>query len=128
VDLKLPLPRKAPPDLRHRTAPDAEASALRLDVELGELVGSRARGRWASNKCESGSLAVRLDDECVTAWLGPVRVEVWVAGRIGRTDGHIAMAAEFAKVTVEERFDETRIRCASGLEFNRCIRMVHHAA
>lgn len=128
MDLKLPLPGKTLPDRENRTPPDAEASALGLDIELGELMDSRTRGGRVPNKGKSDGAATALDDECVATRLGPVGVEVRVAGRVGRTDGEVAVAAQFTEVVVKERFDQASICTAGCSEFNRHIGVVGHAA
>ena len=63
----------------------------------------------------------------MTTRFGPVGVEVPVAGRVGRTNGQIAVLAEFAQVIVEERFDQASIGDAGYREFNRNIGMIRHA-
>ena len=101
VDLQLPLTRKSLPNCTDCTPPNAEASALRLDVELRELIDDGfCRGRISDESKPYGMVSV-LNDECVPTRLGPIGVEVRVGGRGGRTAGNILIAAKFEQVFVK---------------------------
>src|ERR1700752_418575 len=104
MDLQFPVTRESAPDQRKGRTSNALSTALRFDVELGDLPGATSGCRAANqDKTKDGPLAPH--NEWMATRFREVFVQVRIFSRVGRTDGSLSVAGQLAEVVVEQAGD-----------------------
>jgi hypothetical protein len=118
MDLQFPVARESAPNRRKRCTSNALATALRYDVELGDLPGATSGFRGA-NQDKTNDDPLAANHEWMETGLREVSVQVRIFGRVGRTDRSLSVAGQLAEIVVEQAGDGFTI-------LQSCVTQIHN--
>jgi hypothetical protein len=110
--------RESAPDRRKRCTSNALATALRHDVELGDLPGATSGFRGA-NQGKTNDDPLAANHEWMATRFREIFVEVRIFGRVGHTDGSLSVAGQLAEIVVEQAGDGFAI-------LQSCVTQIHN--
>jgi hypothetical protein len=118
MDLQFPVARESAPDRRKRCTSNALATALRHDVELGDLPGATS-GCRAANQDKTNDGPWRRMTNGWRPGSEKYSSKYGYSCRVGRTDGSLSVIGQFAEIVVEQTGDRFAI-------LQSCVKQIHN--